>query len=217
MILSRKIKEIRSSTLRLTQSEFAKKLGFNRIATISDYEKGKRAPDITTLRKIADLGGVTIDWLTSGESTPYDKAPQIDTSSESLQDKNYISVDVYNSSIEDAHTSKPKSKPIEDLLIPKKYHQKNAITIRFDGESMAPTILNGATVGINKANKNLISGKLFALWIKHEGLTIRRVYVYPDKIELVSDNSSFPATTIKTTEIDERLIVGVVSWIFQSV
>lgn len=60
--MGKRIKEIRGS---LTQSEFGKILGVKSPA-ISKYESG-RVPDAEILRKIAEYGGVSVDWLLKGE------------------------------------------------------------------------------------------------------------------------------------------------------
>ena len=49
----------------LSQKEFGEQLGVQ-AAAISKYEKG-RVPDSFLLKKIADLGGVTVEWLLHGE------------------------------------------------------------------------------------------------------------------------------------------------------
>lgn len=206
MTLSQRIKLIRRDTLKVTQSEFAKKLGFSRIATISDYEKGKRSPDVTTLRKIAALGNVTIDYLIS-EQESHRNLPATD---------NYINIDVYNTDINQIDSENTSNTPVQEFMIHKKYYQKNALTIKFDGDSMSPTMLNGAIVGIDRTEKNLVNGKLFALWIKQVGLTIGRVFVYPDRIELKPDNTDFPTTTIEAKDISDDLIIGSITWTFQS-
>jgi transcriptional regulator with XRE-family HTH domain len=56
-----RIKEIRGE---LSQGEFGKQIGVQAPA-ISKYEKG-RVPDVETLKKIADYGKVTVEWLLSG-------------------------------------------------------------------------------------------------------------------------------------------------------
>ena len=215
MTLSIKIKNVRKDALKVTQSQFAKKLGFSRIATISDYEKGKRTPDVTTLRKIAELGNTTIDWLLSeGESLP----PALTSKEQDTTvNRDYINISVYEANIPDINFSEPKSLPIEDFLVPKKHYNKNTLAIRFEGLSMNPTILNGAILGINKTDKDLSSGKLIALWMKQGGLIVRRVFVYPDRIELKPDNNTFLTITVKTEDISDDLIVGNVAWIFQGI
>ena len=59
--VSSRIKKVRG---KLTQKEFGNILGV-RDATISRYEAG-RIPDVRTLKKIADYGGVTVEWLLHG-------------------------------------------------------------------------------------------------------------------------------------------------------
>ena len=49
----------------MKQSEAAEALQINRV-TYTNYELGKRTPDVYMLKKIADLFGVTMDELFSG-------------------------------------------------------------------------------------------------------------------------------------------------------
>lgn len=60
-----RIRKIRGS---LNQKEFAKILEVNQ-ATICKYEAG-RIPEALTLNKIADHGGVTVEWLLHGKAPP---------------------------------------------------------------------------------------------------------------------------------------------------
>jgi len=61
--LPKRIKEIRGS---LTQGEFGERIGVKQ-ATVYKYEKGLALPGDLTLKKIADYGGVTVEWLLHGE------------------------------------------------------------------------------------------------------------------------------------------------------
>jgi len=60
-----RIKKIRGG---LTQAEFGKLLGV-RGNTVSRWEAG-RLSDYESLKRIADFGGVTIEWLLKGEEPP---------------------------------------------------------------------------------------------------------------------------------------------------
>jgi transcriptional regulator with XRE-family HTH domain len=62
--LSYRIKNIRKEK-GLTQAEFGALMGV-RQGTINKYESG-RIPDLSILKKIADYGGVTVEWLLHGE------------------------------------------------------------------------------------------------------------------------------------------------------
>ena len=61
----------------LTQAQFAEKLNYTDKA-ISKWERGESVPDIAVLWQIADMFGVTVDWLISDhgktEVTPYAEA-----------------------------------------------------------------------------------------------------------------------------------------------
>lgn len=52
----------------LNQKEFAEILELNQ-ATICKYESG-RIPEALTLKRIADYGGTTVEWLLYGEAPP---------------------------------------------------------------------------------------------------------------------------------------------------
>ncbi len=60
--VGRRIKKVRGD---LSQFGFGKILGVGQ-AAVSNYEKG-RVPDGFTLKKIADHGGVTVEWILHGE------------------------------------------------------------------------------------------------------------------------------------------------------
>ncbi|MBQ6846889.1 MAG: helix-turn-helix transcriptional regulator [Oscillospiraceae bacterium] len=52
----------------MTQFELAEKLNYSDKA-ISKWERGESVPDIVVLKQIADLFGVTVDWLLEEEHT----------------------------------------------------------------------------------------------------------------------------------------------------
>ncbi|MDR3562111.1 MAG: helix-turn-helix transcriptional regulator [Negativicutes bacterium] len=57
--LGDRIKEARGS---LTQKEFAAKIGVDN-TTVASWEIGRREPDLDSLIKIAEMSGVSLDWL----------------------------------------------------------------------------------------------------------------------------------------------------------
>ncbi len=52
--------------LGLSQKEMAQKLGISRVA-LARYENNKRYPDTAILAKIAQILGVSLDWLVTGK------------------------------------------------------------------------------------------------------------------------------------------------------
>lgn len=61
MELGEKLKEERK-TLGINQVELAKKFNVSK-QTVSNWERGNRLPDANTLDKLAEMYGVTIDYL----------------------------------------------------------------------------------------------------------------------------------------------------------
>ena len=65
MTISKNIIQLRK-TLHLTQAEFAEKLNYSDKA-VSKWERGESIPDIVVLKQIADIAGVTVDFLLEEE------------------------------------------------------------------------------------------------------------------------------------------------------
>ena len=59
--ISKRIKELRTE-VGITQVELAEKIGVNQ-ATIANYEKNRRHPDIQTIKKLCDCFEVSADYL----------------------------------------------------------------------------------------------------------------------------------------------------------
>lgn len=67
-MLQDRLRELRTQK-HLTQEQVADKLGITRPAYTA-YEAGKRQPDYSSLRQLADLYGVTTDYLLGQNDTP---------------------------------------------------------------------------------------------------------------------------------------------------
>lgn len=61
-----RLKEARTKT-NMTQKEVCEKLNIPSVQTLSAYERGINSPTIFTLRGLAELYHVSIDWLVYGE------------------------------------------------------------------------------------------------------------------------------------------------------
>ena len=59
-----RLKELREAK-HFTQSKIAQDLGISRQA-YSNYENGKREPDLATLKKIAEYFNISVDYLVGG-------------------------------------------------------------------------------------------------------------------------------------------------------
>jgi len=217
--LGERIRCVREEALGLNQSDFADKLGFSRVATISDYETDKRSPDIAALRKIASLGGVTLEWMLtgSGKMSVYDAEAQLGVSEGGahVYVGSFLEVKLYDISSAGGPKDFPGGEPVGSAFIPKADYERGRVAIRLKGESMSPNLLDGATVGIDVGDRRLVSGGLYAIWLNFEGVTIKRVFVYPDRVVLKPDNPTFPETAIYNANLSEEFIIGKVVWSYQ--
>jgi len=74
-IIAKNITNLRKS-MQLTQAELAEKLNYSDKA-ISKWERAESIPDISILKRIADLFGVTVDYLLEEEHAENEKKPNI--------------------------------------------------------------------------------------------------------------------------------------------
>lgn len=58
-----------------SQLKVAMDLNISREA-LSYYENGKRSPDVSMLMRLSDYFGVSIDYLITGEESPYPPVPR---------------------------------------------------------------------------------------------------------------------------------------------
>lgn len=74
LVIAGNISELRKAN-KLTQLELAEKLNYSDKA-ISKWERGDAIPDVAVLKEIADLFGVTLDYLVSAEHDEKTEVPR---------------------------------------------------------------------------------------------------------------------------------------------
>jgi SOS-response transcriptional repressor LexA len=105
--------------------------------------------------------------------------------------------------------------PIKTITLPKEFLKPGIVPVMIQGESMEPNLYNGAVVGVDEKDRQVISGKVYAVWLDYEGAVVKRVYVEPDKIVLKSDNPGFPESHLDIKNISDGFILGRVKWVIQ--
>ena len=87
-----------------------------------------------------------------------------------------------------------------------------ASCVTVEGESMEPVLPDGATVGINMADKNIRDGKMYAIR-QGEWLRVKRLYRLPNnQVRINSYNQDAPAFADEITPLEEIEIIGAVFW-----
>ena len=96
----------------------------------------------------------------------------------------------------------------------KRLNPKNCRIITVDGDSMAPELRNGYVVLIDTADRDVRSGKIYALTYDGETL-IKRLFRLPDgSLEIRSDNPlpEYRAITVRPQDLDRVNIIGRKRW-----
>lgn len=106
------------------------------------------------------------------------------------------------------------------IAVPRQYLAKGKIsTLLISGDSMSPTILDNAVVGVNRESAEVVQGKIYAVRLPYEGIVVKRLYLDHAKkcFILRSDNKNgdFPDIEISFEEGD-TFIYGRVEWVLQT-
>lgn len=81
---------------------------------------------------------------------------------------------------------------------------------------MEPTIMNGSHVGVDIAEKEIISGQLYAVYIPHEGIVVKRIWIGPELVKIASDNPAAPDHDMMNERINwDTFVQGRVKWTLQ--
>jgi len=109
-----------------------------------------------------------------------------------------------------------ETEPICRVCIPLTYYRESILIVQIKGHSMEPDILNGAFVGLDTDQRELVAGEKYGVCVPYEGLTVKRIFVDPQAGELVlrSINPEHPEMRVAVDERD-GLIVGRAVWVMQ--
>lgn len=173
-------------------------------SSVNMYERGEREPSFETTEAIADLFNVDMDFL-------YGRSP--------VRLKNPIT----RPSIPDGFEPMPEmatvplvgqiacgnpitaEENIEDTVsVPAAWHAD--FTLRCAGDSMEPRIQDGDLVAIH-SQPLVENGEIAAVRIDCEA-TLKRVYLYPDRMVLQPENQSYAPIVLVGDEMNAVQIEG---------
>lgn len=106
--------------------------------------------------------------------------------------------------------------PVGRLNIPQSFARTGLQVLKTGAASMEPLIRRGAFVGVDTQHKHIESGELYALFIPHEGIALKRVFHDPENKRYIlrSENVLHPEQYLPVERRDE-LIYGRVVWVLQ--
>lgn len=207
LLMARKAKK-------LTQLELAKKSGLSQ-ATVSDIERGRNQSTVEA-PALAKALGISLDYLLTGKE-------QQEQISIIATEEDFAFIPFY-----DAHGSCGDGYHNGDHVVIKSelafkrtwlkaenLQEKDLAIITAKGDSMSPTISDGAILLINSNYKRLESGRVYAIVVNDE-VRVKRLFIgISGDCRIASDNPNktlYPDETISADALANLHIVGRVVW-----
>lgn len=199
-------------------SEFARQTGVT-LSTIARWRKGEAEPSRPNLVKIAEVSGVSIQWLATGEESTtndnfvrkaFETAQQIVADGISMVNS-YPSINVSAGfgSFNEGVTQPEGQEPYSDALLAELGVKAEHCGVFWaKGHSMAPTIANGDQLLVN-LKQNEIKGDNIYLVQNGDSVWVKRVRIKWDSVELISDNrDEYEPIIITKDEAQNLQIIG---------
>lgn len=185
--MANRIRELRQKK-RLSQVSLAEAFGVAQSA-ISNWEKGNREPDNTTLRKLAEYFGVSIDYLLGNSDEPQPKHVGI---------RIPVLGDVAAGIPIDA---------VEDVLDYEEIDEDLARTgeffaLRIRGQSMEPRMMEGDVV-IVRQQETAETGDTVVVSVNGDLATVKKIKIGSTGITLIPTNPSYDPMYYTSEEVEQ--------------
>lgn len=187
-------------------------------------------PKSETLKKIKQLKGCSIDWLLTGEGSPFPdsetpKATATDTLGNPVDIDEFVFVPRYDIQAAAGHGQLVGDEQPMFAMAFRRYWIENYVTrdiknlsvISVKGDSMEGVLNDGDTILINHGQTTPRDG-LYVLRL-NENLLVKRLQLIPGGIvNVISANEAYPTFEIDLkTPTDDVAIIGRVEWFGRSI
>ena len=179
--------------------------------------RGKNKFPYELLIKFCFRHTIVIDWLLTGEGAKHrwELKAYEEKVCEASEGYDGRRVDVFAFAGAGNPTEPSEYESIDQMFIPNRFWKASILPVRVWGKSMEPTIMDGATVGIDREDKWIVSGEVYAVWLPYEGAVVKRIFLDTEKLTLKSDNLNFPDIFVPLQKLDDNFIQGRVKWVIQ--
>lgn len=168
------------------------------------YEQGEQKAPFPVLVSAAEIGKTSVDWILTG------KEPGVRERAASLEFLEVERVPVFSLVGAGNPQELWESEPIDYIFIPKTKFKPGISALRIAGTSMEPTLKDGASVFVDKNVLDLLEGRIYIIYLKDNGIVLKRIFRGPGIYILKSDNPIFPDVVVTPDQIDiQGRVVGV--------
>ena len=202
-----------------TQDAIAKKLGLSQRGVVNMWLSGQRKATNASLpalfRYLEALGHDPLDFFPGKQPMMHRPTPQAPM--EEVKGKNLQSVPLMGETGAGAPEELFTGSSDSLIQILPQYYRADMIALYVRGDSMEPTIKNGAIVGIASLTEDITEGGIYLVSVPCFGRVVKRLKLSEDgKLLLCSDNPKYKPYPVDPAE-QERTVLGQVVWVLQMV
>ena len=169
------------------QEEFAAAFGVHK-NTLARWERNERQPDLEFLKKLAEEKRVTLEWLILGEELQAGRTEGVEASLV-LVPKVRARLNAGGGSLETSDEEEGRY-AFRSRWIRRKGSVPSMVLMDVSGDSMEPEIRDGDTVLIDQSQRDILSGKLYAIGIE-DTIVVKQLEKLPGKLVLRSVNPTY--------------------------
>ena len=193
-----------------SQEEFASAFGVHK-NTLARWERNERQPDLEFLKKLAEAKHVTLEWLILGEELQIGPEGKGGAASLVLVPKVRARLNAGGGSLETGDEQEGRY-AFRSPWIHRKGSVSSMVLMDVSGDSMEPEIRDGDTVLIDQAQRDVLSGKIYAIGIE-DTIVVKQLEKLPGKLVLRSMNQAYaPVEIALPTENSTVRVIGRVVW-----
>lgn len=176
----------------------AEKIGTN-YTTLKRWRTDEAEPSLSTLIRIAETANVSLDWLMKGLETESRLNTPLTAGEQTGLDDDYVYIPAYDLEVSAGHGSTcfTDAQPHKHLAFRQRWItarglQANALAALFTrGDSMTPTIPEGAAVIIDQSRNQALDGKVYVIRIDDRHYVKRTQWLIGGGLRLISDNKLY--------------------------
>lgn len=212
---------------RVTQSELAELCGWDQAQSrISGYENDTREPSLADLEKIAEVTGVGLSWLLTGEAeerprpiatvrriATYDNLDELPEGSHVLIPRVAVDLSAGNGKAAWYVEEKDPVPFMVDYVKRLGVKPQDAVMVKVSGDSMERTLFDDDSVIVDKSDTTVRDNGVYALVVGDE-LLVKRLFKRPGGgLLIASDNKErYPELEVSPDDLRYISIIGRVKY-----
>lgn len=186
----------------------AEKIGTN-YTTLKRWRMNEAEPSLSTLIRIAETANVSLDWLMKGLETESPSNMPLTAREQAGLEDDYVYIPAYDLEVSAGHGSEcfTDAQPYKHLAFRQRWVtarglQADALAALFTrGDSMTPTIPDGAAVIIDQSRSQALDGKVYVIRIDDRHYVKRTQWLIGGGLRLISDNKLYDPLDITKADM----------------